>query len=177
MMKGKNKSGGGANTTEHGKSFEDSHSLELVLLENGYTVENGRVCRKSTYVGTITKQSSFYSSFLGVKEKDIRKEFGKVMRPDTVFYNANNKTLYIIEKKFQSVRGSVDEKIQTCEYKLRYYNRIVWKYRNEDIKHVRYFYLLSEFFNKSEYEKVLHFIQDKGCDYYFEKIELQSIGL
>lgn len=176
-MEGKNKSGGGAATTEHGKAFEDSHSLEEVLFKNGYVVTKGKVFLEGKYVGTISKQGGFYKSFLKVKTTDIKKEFGRSLRPDTAFYNANNKTLYIIEKKFQATNGSVDEKIQTCEFKLRYYNRIAWKYKEDEIKHVRYFYLLSKFFDKKEYTEVLHFIQDKGCDYYFEKIELQSIGL
>ena len=177
-MEGKNKAGGGASTTAHGKQFEDSHSLEKVLVENGYTVEKGSVYLKGKYVGMIASQGNFYKLFLKKTMKTVRETIGgKALKPDTAFYNANNKTLYIIEKKFQKSKGSVDEKIQTCEYKLRFYNRVAWKFKEEEVKHVRYFYLLSDFFKEKEYKESLHFIQDTGCDFYFDKIELHSIGL
>ena len=37
--------------------------------------------------------------------------------PDSVFYNLSNDTVYIIEKKYQAGTGSVDEKLQTCDFK------------------------------------------------------------
>ena len=44
--------------------------------------------------------------------------------PDSVFVNHTNNTIYVIEKKFQEGSGSVDEKLQTCDFKKRIYQKL-----------------------------------------------------
>jgi hypothetical protein len=50
-----------------------------------------------------------------------------------------SKTLFIIEVKYQQVAGSVDEKLQTCDFKRKQYLKLV---RSLELK-VEYVYVLS----------------------------------
>ena len=49
-----------------------------------------------------------------------------------------NNTLFIIEMKFQEVAGSVDEKLQTCDFKKKQYKRLMAPLNIE----VEYVYIL-----------------------------------
>ena len=74
----------------------------------------------------------------------------------------------------------MDEKILACEFKLRFYNRVAWNFNKETIKHVRFVYLLDDYFSdeSGKYREYLHFVRDKGCDYYYyNSFVLSSIGL
>ncbi len=41
----------------------------------------------------------------------------KKLLPDDLIYVILNNTFYVIECKYQQVPGSVDEKLQTCDFK------------------------------------------------------------
>lgn len=81
--------------------------------------------------------------------------------------------MYIIECKFQQVEGSVDEKLQTCDFKKKQYQKLMAK-ANIDVE---YMYLLSDWFRKPKYKDVLDYIQSVRCQYYFEYIPLNKLGL
>lgn len=93
--------------------------------------------------------------------------------PDDSIYVIINNTFYIIECKFQKVAGSVDEKLQTCDFKKKQYKKIFSRLNIE----VQYIYLLSDWFTKPEYKDVLDYIISVGCEYYFNYIPLQKLGL
>lgn len=42
---------------------------------------------------------------------------------------------------------------------------------------VEYIYILNDWFKKTEYRDVLAYIHSVGCDYYFNYIPLQRLGL
>ena len=84
-----------------------------------------------------------------------------------------NNTFYIIECKYQQVGGSVDEKLQTCDFKKKQYKRLLASLNFE----VEYIYILNDWFKKPEYKDVLAYIHSVGCDYYFNYIPLQRLGL
>jgi len=42
---------------------------------------------------------------------------------------------------------------------------------------VEYIYILSDWFRKKEYRDVLNYVISVGCQYYFEYLPLQKIGL
>lgn len=177
-MKEHNIFGGGADTTRNGNMFENEASVEKMLIANGYTVFSGVVTKNGEHIGLISSKSAFYTDILHVGENDVRKKYGKTLEPDAVFLNKLNHTLYILEMKSQKTPGSVDEKIQTCEYKLRFYNSLRWDYGLEEtINHIRFYYILSDYFHSPAYREALRFIQDKGCDYYFNTVEPQDLGL
>ncbi|MFC3868257.1 PD-(D/E)XK nuclease superfamily protein [Helicobacter equorum] len=84
-----------------------------------------------------------------------------------------NNTFFVIECKFQQVAGSVDEKLQTCDFKKKQYQKLLSSLNME----VGYVYLLSNCFQKPEYKDVLDYIISVNCRYYFEYIPLQVFGL
>ena len=96
----------------------------------------------------------------------------KIIPDDCIFVIVENK-LFIIECKFQQTPGSVDEKLQTCDFKKKQYQKLLAK-ANIDVEYV---YLLSEWFKKEKYQDVLDYIHSVGCYYYFEYIPLNKLGL
>jgi hypothetical protein len=96
----------------------------------------------------------------GVNHKSL---LSKKLLPDNAIYVMSRGTLFIIEIKFQKTAGSVDEKLQTCDFKNIQYGKL---FSSTDIK-VKYCYILSDWFMKPEYRDVLNYIQAKECHYFF----------
>ena len=94
----------------------------------------------------------------------------KQLLPDDCIYVIVDNTIYIIECKFQQVAGSVDEKLQTCDFKKKQYQKLLSRANIE----VEYVYLLSEWFKKPQYKDVLDYIISVRCQYYFEYIPLKN---
>jgi hypothetical protein len=84
-----------------------------------------------------------------------------------------DKTIYIIEKKFQAGSGSVDEKLQTCDFKKKQYIKL---FKPLNIK-VEYYYVLNDWFRKPEYNDVFEYIESVGCKYFIEELPLEEVGL
>lgn len=81
----------------------------------------------------------------------------------------------MIEKKYQEVAGSVDEKLQTCDFKKKVYQKLISKMA--DNYSLEYYYLLNSFFKKKQYEDVKAYIQSVGCKYFIGFIEFQELGI
>jgi len=106
-----------------------------------------------------------YLEFLDVNWENI---LSKKLLPDNTIYVIQNNTVFIIEIKYQEVGGSVDEKLQTCDFKLKQYRKLF---------SVEYIYILNNWFNDDKYRDTLDYIIDMNCKYYFEFLPLQEIGL
>ena len=74
--------------------------------------------------------------------------------------------MYIIEMKYQSQSGSVDEKLQTCDFKKKQYEKLL---KPLSIK-VEYYYFLNDWFNQDKYKDVFDYIKKVGCKYFIENI-------
>lgn len=167
--------------TQTGLHFERKASFEQLLsglegyelkkkpkLTDSYEVYFGGNKVAETY-----KKDSLYKWLLeprGVKYKDV---ISKKLLPDNAIYVITNDTLFIIEIKYQQVAGSVDEKLQTCDFKNKQYRRL-FKPIGID---VRYCYVLNEWFMKPEYKDVLNYIQAMDCHYFFGELPLEFLGL
>lgn len=164
---------GGANT-KTGLVFEGKVDLATFLSQqNGYVVDSDRkVFYDDELVAQIFKKHRFYS-FLKERGVDWRNIISKRLLPDDSIYIIINNTFFIIECKFQQVAGSVDEKLQTCDFKKKQYQKLLSNLNME----VEYVYLLSDWFRKPEYRDVLDYIISVNCRYYFEYIPLQIFGL
>ncbi|MDX1949475.1 MAG: PD-(D/E)XK nuclease superfamily protein [Rickettsiales bacterium] len=164
---------GGANT-KTGLVFEGETDLSTFLNnQRNYKVENENVFYKNQLVGKIYKKHNFYNFFLkelGIDWKNIISK--KILPDDSIFVIIKN-TLFIIECKFQQVEGSVDEKLQTCDFKKKQYKKLLSRANIE----VEYMYLLSDWFKNAKYQDVLDYIINVGCHYYFEYIPLEKLGL
>ena len=81
--------------------------------------------------------------------------------------------MFILEVKTQHKVGSVDEKLQTCDFKKKQYQKLLFQLNME----VEYVYILDEWFRQSKYKDVLDYVISVGCQYYFNYIPLQKLGL
>ena len=111
--------------------------------------------------------------FLEEHEINWRAIVSKRLFPDDSIYVIVNNTLFIIECKFQQVAGSVDEKLQTCDFKKKQYQKLLFRANIE----VEYIYLLGDWFKNPSYKDVLDYIISVGCHFYFEYIPLEKLGL
>ena len=177
---------GGANT-KTGARFEENTSLaDFLNSQKDYEVrEDDFINGKSA--ATVSRWAVY---FRGTKIADIFQKFGlyryfdeigydysrvlskKLLPDDSIFVFAKN-TIYVIEKKYQSGAGSVDEKPQTCAFKLYEYRRLFAPLNRE----VEFMYLFNDWFMKPEYRDMLDWIIAIGCSYYFNYIPLEKLGL
>lgn len=104
---------------------------------------------------------------------DWKKIVSRKLLPDDAMLVINRQTLYIIEVKYQKVAGSVDEKLQTCDFKRNQYLKLVAPLGLT----VEYIYVLSDWFKKPEYKDVLDYIQSVNCRYAFNELPLAWLGL
>lgn len=167
--------GGGAQTNHYGLQFEQSTSLNDALKNNGFEIKNGyEVYFDDKFLGLSINKVKFSTIFLqnnGINYSDYN---SKRWDPDEAFINERNKTVYIIEKKFQHSSGSVDEKLATFLFKKYEYGKLVCPIGYS----VQYIYLLSsEWFTQSKYDDYYAFMNMYDCPYYFDYLPLDAIGL
>jgi len=168
---------GGANT-QTGINFEGKVDL-LEFLDKkieGYSVKKAKIGHEIFYNDKIVARSfrkyELYK-FLASQNVDYKKYLSKKLLPDDAIYVIKENTLFIIEVKYQQVGGSVDEKLQTCDFKRKQYIKLFSPLNIE----VEYVYVLSDWFKKPEYKDVLDYIINVGCHFYFEYLPLHKIGL
>ena len=170
-----NKFGGGAKTNEVGLKFEQDTSLEEALKRasiNGIELDpQDFVIKKGQRIGYLAGKNGLYKRFLS--KVDYHSVISKKLLPDEAFVNNITRTIYIIEKKFQHRAGSVDEKLQTCDFKLKQYKKLA----NLVGFDVEYIYLLNDWFLQDQYKDVLDYIHEVGCSYYFKIVPLESLGI
>lgn len=163
---------GGGNTIT-GLNFEkECDILELLQSKEGYRVEGSIVYYEEKEVARSFRKNALYV-YLKSRGVDYKKILSKKLLPDEALYVVINNTLFIIEIKFQKVAGSVDEKLQTCDFKRKQYAKLMAPLNIE----VEYIYILSEWFRNEVYKDVLDYIISVGCQYYFKYLPLQKLGL
>ena len=169
---------GGANTRT-GLVFEDRCDFVTLLKDvPGYriTERKGAGCDvlfHDELVAHTFKKNAFYR-YLEQQDVDWQSKISKKLLPDDAIIVIVRKTLHIIEVKFQRVAGSVDEKLQTCDFKRKQYQKLV----SELDLAVAYIYVLnSDWFDNPSYKDVLDYIRSVNCDYCFDKLPLEWLGL
>jgi len=168
------KSGVGGGRTITGLKFESRVSLKSLLASlAGYRVEDDTVYFKNEKVAEFYEKHKLYKNLLEPNKIDYKKIISKKLLPDEAILILTNKILFIIEIKFQEVTGSVDEKLQTCDFKNKQYNKLLAPLGIS----VKYTYVLSDWFKQPQYKDVLEFIKDVGCHCYFNELPLSFLGL
>ena len=122
-------------------------------------------------IGKVYKFNEF-NKFLKIHGINNFKNYIYHEPKHTLFLLINNK-FFVLDYRYQQVGGSVDEKLQTCDFKKKQYKRLLAALNFE----VEYIYILNDWFKKPEYKDVLAYIHSVGCDYYFNYIPLQRLGL
>ncbi len=93
--------------------------------------------------------------------------------PDDALLVINREKLFIIEIKYQQVAGSVDEKLQTCDFKRKQYLKLA---SSIGLK-VEYVYVLNDWFKQDGYKDILDYIRSVNCHYTFNELSLVWLGL
>ena len=118
------------------------------------------------------KKGAFYK-FLEEEGIDWSAIISKRLLPDDALLVIVRDTLFIIEIKFQQVAGSVDEKLQTCDFKRKQYMKLISALGLR----VEYVYVLNDWFAKPQYRDTLDYIRSVNCDYVFNILPLKWLGL
>jgi hypothetical protein len=173
------KGGTGGARTLTGLNFEKKVDLYKILSRiPGYRVERSKVRAgvdvyfKGELVARCFRKYEFYR-FLEENNVDWRKIISRRLLPDDALLVIVRDTLFIIEVKFQQTEGSVDEKLQTCDFKRKQYQRLVTPLGLR----VEYVYVLSDWFKQARYRDVLEYIQSVNCHYKFNELPLSWLGL
>lgn len=133
----------------------------------GYTIKYNNQEVASSY-----KKKELYR-FLERQGVNWNTILSKQLLPDNSIYVVNNNTIFIIEIKYQQTSGSIDEKLQTCGFKLFQYRRLFSALNYE----VQYLYILNDWYRDTRYRDTLTYIISQGCSYYFEYLPLDRLGL
>jgi hypothetical protein len=123
-------------------------------------------------VARCFRKNDFYA-FLDESTVDWHNILSKRLLPDDALLVIVRETLFIIEVKYQQVSGSVDWKLQTCDFKRKQYMKLVAPLGLK----VEYVYVLSDWFKKLEYKDVLDYINSVNCHYKFNELPLAWLGL
>ena len=167
------KGGTGGSNTLTGLRYEAKIDLGAFLnSQEGYWVDGTRVFYNEELVARLFKKHALYK-FLAENNIDWKKHISKQLLPDNCIYVIINNTAFILEVKHQEVAGSVDEKLQTCDFKKKQYMKLFSELNYK----VEYYYVLDSWFKDERYKDVLDYIISVGCKYYFDYIPLQELGL
>jgi hypothetical protein len=163
---------GGANTNKSGLEFERETSLSTALGTAGFTMEGDNIWRASLHVGQLIEKNKLYR-FLDSEGVDWGQLISSKLLPDEACYSVSKRSVTVVEKKWQEVSGSVDEKLQTCGFKIRQYKKLFEPIGIE----VKYVYLLNDWFAHPKYHDVLEYIQEVGADFHFKNLPLELLDL
>ncbi|MDP2938572.1 MAG: hypothetical protein Q8O13_00595 [Candidatus Omnitrophota bacterium] len=168
------KSGFGGAKTKTGLVFESRVELKKLLAAlAGYKVVGDIVYFQNEKVAEFYGKNKLYKNLLEPRNIDYLSIISKKLLPDEAILILSGKTLFIIEIKFQEVAGSVDEKLQSCDFKKKQYSRLLSPLGIS----VQYVYILNDWFRKQEYRDVLNYVEAVGCRYFFHELPLSFLGL
>lgn len=168
------KGGLGGGKTQSGLKFESRTDLKTAFMKfKNYTAKDGELFYQGKLIARMYKKFDFYKRFLKSNKISHEEIISKRLLPDEAIFIINSNALFIIEMKFQEVAGSVDEKLQTCDFKKKQYQKLLAK---TNIK-VEYVYVLSDWFKHKGYKDVLDYIKSVGCYYFFEILPFEFLGL
>ena len=118
------KGGTGESNTLTGLLYEAKVDLkEFLNAQKGYKVQGTYVYYQEKLVARIFKKYALYK-YLAENGIDWKRHISKRLLPDNCIYVIVNNTMYILEVKHQQVAGSVDEKLQTCDFKKKQYIKL-----------------------------------------------------
>lgn len=163
---------GGANTLTGLKFERRINILDFLSSKKGYSVKRNIIYYDGKEVARSYAKNGLYT-FLKSKGVDYSTILSHKLLPDEALYVIVNNTLFVIEMKFQKVSGSVDEKLQTCDFKKKQYQKLMSAININ----VHYIYILSDWFRHERYKDTLDYIVSVGCQYYFEYLPLKQLEL
>jgi hypothetical protein len=165
---------GGSKTAISGLRFESRVEMKKLLASlSGYKILGDSVYFQNEKVAEFYGKNKLYKNLLEPNKVDYSKIISKKLLPDEAVLIFTGRTLFIIEIKFQEVAGSVDEKLQTCDFKNRQYKKLLAPLEIA----VEYVYILNDWFKGQQYKDVLDYVKSVGCHYFFYELPLSFLGL
>lgn len=161
---------GGANTNLTGLRFEAKTNLADALRAAGYSIEGNRVSLNGALFCLLVGQHDLYR-FLPTKGVNYLDYISNKMLPDECAYFPEANHFLIVEKKWQTIGGSVDEKLAACDFKLKRYRRL---FASLDAG-VTMVYVLNDYFQEQRYQDVFEYMKAAGCQVYFEELPLEVL--
>jgi hypothetical protein len=166
--------GKGGAKTKTGLEFESRVNLRDVFSKiEGYSIKGNDLFWQNNIVASLYKKNELYAKFLSKLNVKWAERISKKLLPDETIFVLANKTLFIVEMKFQKVSGSVDEKLQTCDFKKKQYTKL---FKDTDLR-IEYCYILSDWFKNKSYKDTLDYIESVGCRYFFGNLPFNYLGL
>ena len=166
------KGGTGGGNTITGLIYEAEVDLGTFLSrQQDYRVSGFDVFYQEELVAKLFKKHELYR-YLASVGVDWKKHISSKLLPDNCIYVIVNNTVYILEVKHQEVGGSVDEKLQTCDFKKKQYTKLFAELNYK----VEYMYILDNWFKADKYKDVRDYIISVGCHYYYSYIPLFSFS-
>ena len=164
---------GGAKTNESGLAFEKRVNLRKWLkTQKGYFVKDNEVYFQNQLLAKFYGKHDLYR-FLKSININWKTKISKKLLPDEALHILKTNTFHIIEMKSQKVSGSVDEKLQTCGFKLMQYSKLFSKTKLR----VKYCYILNEWFKDPKYKDTLDYVDLMGCSYFFTLLPWEYLEL
>lgn len=168
------KGGKGGAKTATGLVFESRITLKNAISSiQGYEVREDEVYFENAKIAELYQKNKLYKNLLEPKGINYKEVISKKLLPDDAILILKDNTLFIIEIKFQEVAGSVDEKLQTCDFKNKEYAKLLSPLGIS----VKYTYILSDWFKDERYKDVLEYVRSVGCHYHFNELPLDFLGL
>jgi hypothetical protein len=181
---------GGAQTARAGSNFETDTDESFIreLNKIGYLEidrhelrgKNGTLHGRTLENSSAEKIEIYYKSgiyrlFFEPRGINYKEFFSARLEPDTAIYSHKTKTLTIIEKKQMSAAGSVAEKLQTCDYKRKYYETLT---ATLGIK-VNIYWVLGKYFEQQQTQlrSVYEYMLSKGSKYYFGDLPINELEI
>lgn len=173
MAKLPNTVGGGAKTNLNGLQFEGRTDLRDAIRKHPiYNLnENDQVIKNDLVFAQYFEKNGLYKKLLEPKGINYKTVLSKKLLPDGALLVGN--TLYIVEKKYQAGAGSVDEKLQTCDFKKKQYQKLFTPLGIN----IEFYYVLNRWFEQESNRDVFEYIKSVGCKYFIEILPLNEIGL
>lgn len=154
--------------------FKQDSSLSTALLQiPGYEINDELVMYNGIEVAKIGYEARLSEVFLHPYNFNFRDITSNEIKPDEAIYVYKSNTVYIIDKKFQNGAVSVEENLETCDYKKKRYQKL---FRDLGY-HVEFMYVLNNWFSQPGYDDIKEYVLDVGCHYYFNRIPLDTMGL
>lgn len=172
MARKPNTVGGGAQTNLNGLDFEGRTDFRQAIINHPhYIIKDDEVFHGEILVARYFEKYGLYKKLLEPNGVDYKEILSKRLLPDGALLV--DKTLFIVEKKYQAASGSVDEKLQTCDFKKKQYQKLL----NPLNIQVEYYFLLNDWFERKEYRDVFAYIESVGCKYFIDEIPLKELNL
>ena len=172
-------SGFGGALTQTGLVFERKVDFQDLLRKTpGYEVKaidskaGKGVYFRGQSVARCFRKHDFYK-FLEERKVDWRPKLSRRLFPDDALLVDARETLFVIEVKYQQCVGSVDEKLQTCDFKRKQYLKLL---TGTGLK-IEYVYVLNDWFKQDEYKDVLEYIESVNCHFRFGSLTHSFLGL